>query len=450
MNMRVALLVFLAMMLLISAAVAEEAKLDVPSRCGALQVVNGQLSNAAGEPVQLRGVSTHGLAWFPDYVNEECFRQLREEWGANVIRLAMYTAEYGGYCTDGDPRALKALIAKGVEAATRADMYVIIDWHILADNNPLQHMDEARDFFAEMSATYAGQDNVLYEICNEPNNGTPWGDVKRYAEKIIPVIRANDPDAIILVGTPNWCQYIGDAAADPIAGVENVMYTVHFYAASHKGELRDEMTRAVLGGLPVFVSEFGICDASGNGSIDEAEANRWVQTMDGLGVSYVMWNLSNKDESSAMLRKDSTRTSGFTAEDLSQAGRWLYATLTGVEQPDSGAGVAAAPAGMEITQADGLVCDVAVTNQWESNGAFRQYNMTIRNDSGADCAQWSVELKFDGAIELSDSWNGQYYVQDGVLRISSVSYNGSIPAGGTVSDVGFILKGNGNLIADAE
>ena len=294
MKMRIILIALLVLMSLSAAAVAESA-IDAPSRCGALRVTDGKLTDAKGQPVQLRGISTHGLAWYPDYVNTDCFRQLREEWGANVIRLAMYTAESGGYCTDGDQKALKTLIAKGVKFATQADMYAIIDWHILSDGNPLKYKEEAKAFFDEMSRNYAGQVNVLYEICNEPNGGTPWSDVKRYAQEIIPVIRANDPDAVILVGTPNWCQYIGEAAADPIENTGNIMYTRHFYASSHKEALRDEMTRAALGGLPVFVSEYGICDASGNGNIDEAEANRWVEFMDGLGISYVNWNLSNKD-----------------------------------------------------------------------------------------------------------------------------------------------------------
>ena len=448
MSMRIMLIALIAALLL-SAACAES-EMDAPSRCGALQVTDGGLTDAKGNPVQLKGISTHGLAWYPDYVNIDCFRQLREEWGANVIRLAMYTAENGGYCTDGDRNALKTLIAKGVKFATQADMYVIIDWHILSDGNPLTYREEAKAFFDEMSRNYAGQVNVLYEICNEPNNGTTWSDVKRYAQEIIPIIRANDPDAVILVGTPNWCQYIGEAAADPIEGVENVMYTLHFYAASHREALRDEMTRAALGGLPVFVSEFGICDASGNGNIDEAEANRWVEVMDGLGISYVNWNLSNKDESSALLTRSCSRTSGFTAEDLSTSGRWVYALLNGGE-PSPAVPEAAEPVeeavsdGAAVAQEDGITCSVELVNQWEGGGTYRQYVVTVQNNSGAECGEWRVKIDFDGEIQISDSWNGEYTVEGNTLWISSVSYNGTIPAGGSVGDVGFIAVGDGKL-----
>jgi len=288
-----------------------------------------QLTGSDGRPVQLRGISTHGLAWFPGYVNEECFKELHEKWNANVIRLAMYTAESGGYCTDGDKEYLKGLIHDGVKYALAQDMYVIIDWHILSDNNPNIYIDEAKAFFEEMSAEYADAEHVLYEICNEPNGGTGWSEIKSYAEEVAGVIRKNDSDAVILIGTPNWSQFVDEAAADPVTGYDNLMYTLHFYAATHTDDLRARLLSAVDGGLPVFVSEYGICDASGNGAIDEAQADLWTEMLDSLGISYVAWNLSNKEETSAIFKSSCSKTSGFIEEEISDSGKWLYRTLTG-------------------------------------------------------------------------------------------------------------------------
>ena len=294
---------------------------------GPLSLAGTQLTDSGGNPVQLRGISTHGLAWYPDYVNEACIRQFREDWGMNVIRLALYTAESGGYCTGGDKEGLKSLVKNGVEYATACGMYVIIDWHILSDGNPNTYIKEAKAFFQEMSQEYADYTNVIYEICNEPNGGTSWSQVKSYAEEVISVIRENDEDGIILVGTPNWCQYVDQAAADPIMGYENIMYTLHFYAATHTDSLRKAMVNAVEAGLPIFVSEYGICDASGNGAIDENQADKWVETMNEHGISYVAWNLSNKSETSAILKSSCGKVSGFAGEDLSDSGRWLYGML---------------------------------------------------------------------------------------------------------------------------
>lgn len=245
------------------------------------------------------------------------------------MRLAMYTAEYNGYLNGGDQNQLKALIRNGAQYAADHDMYVIIDWHILSDSNPNQHIEEACAFFDEMSKEFAGRSNVLYEICNEPNGGTTWNDIKTYASSVIGIIRKNDKDAVIIVGTPNWSQYVDEAAKDPITGYDNIMYALHFYAATHKDDLRNRMVSAVEAGLPIFVTEYGICDASGNGTIDRAEAEQWVHLMDLHDVSYVAWNLSNKSETSAILKSSCTKTRDFTEDDLSESGKWLYDMLTG-------------------------------------------------------------------------------------------------------------------------
>ena len=295
---------------------------------GRLHVKGTKLVDKKGHEVQLRGVSTHGLSWYPQYVNDKCFAQLHDKWGANVVRLAMYTEEYNGYCSgDAKNRSdLKKLIKKGVRLAKKHKMYVIVDWHILSDGNPNSHKKEAKAFFREMSREFKGYNNVIYEICNEPNNGTSWKEIKSYARSVISTIRKNDKKAVIVVGTPTWSQDVDQAATDPIKG-DNIMYALHFYAATHKTDLRNKMTAAINKGLPVFVTEYGICDASGNGAIDKEEANRWVQTMDEYGVSYIAWNLSNKQESSSIIKSSCPKVSGFKKSELSDEGRWLYHLL---------------------------------------------------------------------------------------------------------------------------
>lgn len=295
---------------------------------GRLHVKGTKLVDKKGHEVQLRGVSTHGLSWYPQYVNDKCFAQLHDKWGANVVRLAMYTEEYNGYCSgDAKNRSdLKKLIKKGVRLAKKHKMYVIVDWHILSDGNPNSHKKEAKAFFREMSREFKGYNNVIYEICNEPNNGTSWKEIKSYARSVISTIRKNDKKAVIVVGTPTWSQDVDQAAADPIKG-DNIMYALHFYAATHKTDLRNKMTAAINKGLPVFVTEYGICDASGNGAIDKKEADRWIKTMDEYGVSYIAWNLSNKQESSSIIKSSCPKVSGFKKSELSDEGRWLYHLL---------------------------------------------------------------------------------------------------------------------------
>lgn len=289
---------------------------------GALHVENGKLTGADGNTVQLYGMSTHGIAWFPQYINYDSFRTLRDDWNTNCIRLAMYTAEYGGYCAGGDKEQLKQLVRDGVSYATELGMYVIVDWHILSDCDPNQNKDEAIAFFREMSESFADNDNVLYEICNEPNSGTSWDSIKSYAEEVIPVIREQKPDAVILVGTPTWSQEIDKAAASPLT-FDNVMYTLHFYAGTHKDDLRNRLETCAQNNLPVFVSEFGMCDASGNGANDFDSTTKWLDLLNKYQISFCCWNLANKDESSSVFKAASTALSDWTDEDFNESGRWI-------------------------------------------------------------------------------------------------------------------------------
>lgn len=289
---------------------------------GALSVEGTDIVDKNGDIFQLRGVSTHGINWFPDYVNKEAFSSLAG-YGVNAIRLAMYTADYNGYCSGGSQKELEDLVDKGVQACNELGLYVIIDWHILNDNNPNQNKDSAKGFFETVSKRYAGYDNVIYEICNEPNGGTTWEDIKSYAEEIIPVIRKNDKNALIIVGTPNWSQDVDIASQNAIEGQENLVYAVHFYASTHKAEIRGKVEKARQNGLPVIVSECSICEASGNGSINYDEAEKWMEMIDEYHLSYFAWNLSNKEEQSSLLKSSVTKTGNFEAADFSETGLWF-------------------------------------------------------------------------------------------------------------------------------
>lgn len=289
---------------------------------GALRVEGPDLVDRQGNPVRLTGMSTHGLAWFPEYVNREAFRTLRDDWKTNCIRLALYTEEYNGYCSGGNQEELKALVKNGVSYATELGMYVIIDWHVLHDQDPNVHKAEAIAFFEEMSACYRDQENVIYEICNEPNGYATWDCIKAYAREVIPVVRANDPDAVIIAGTPTWSQEIDQALQAPLE-YDNILYALHFYAGTHTDWLRERLERCRRQGLPVFVSEFGMCDASGNGANNFEQTSRWMELLEQNNISCCCWNLANKGESSSVIAPGCQKVSGWEEEDLSEGGRWI-------------------------------------------------------------------------------------------------------------------------------
>ncbi|MFM9280626.1 cellulase family glycosylhydrolase [Paenibacillus jiagnxiensis] len=305
-----------------SAAIASKTPVE---RHGQLSVKDGRLVDQAGKPVQLKGISSHGVQWYGDFVNEKAIRSLRDDWGISVFRVAMYT-ENDGYISNP---SLKKKVKEAVEAARKLGVYVIIDWHILSDSDPNKHKAKAKAFFSEMAGLYGKTPNVIYELANEPNGGVTWkGQIKPYIEEVTAVIRAQDPDNIIIAGTGTWSQDIQHAADNPVADA-NTMYALHFYAGTHGKALRDRIDYALRKKAAIFVSEWGTSDALGSGGSFLSEAKVWIDFLNSRKISWVNWSLSDKDESSAALLPGANKTGSWPDSQLSPSGRFVKKELLG-------------------------------------------------------------------------------------------------------------------------
>ncbi len=290
---------------------------------GRLSVKETYIVDQNNQPFQLRGISTHGIQWFSDFINENAFITLRDDWKANIIRLAMYTDDNSKY--PGSKDFLEDLVREGIDLATESGLYVIVDWHCLSDGNPNAHKDDAIRFFSEIATEYQNYPNIIYELCNEPNgeNVTWDNDIKPYCEELIKTIRAIDTQGIILAGSSTWSQDIHLTAKNPLEG-NNIMYTLHFYADTHRNDLRNRLIDCIsTNKLPVFVSEFGTCDASGNTNYNKEQSDLWLDLLNENNISWVNWNLSSKDETAALLRPFTSPQGNWTDEDLSESGLYI-------------------------------------------------------------------------------------------------------------------------------
>ncbi len=295
-----------------------------------------------GTPFQLRGASTHGIHWneMTPYVNKDAFQSLRDEWGVNMVRLVSYVTQ-GGY-TEGSGALLDTKIQEGVEYATELGMYVIIDWHIHAEN-PHNTKSQAETFFQTYASKYKDYDNVIFEICNEPT-GVEWyngsgGDLYSYCKDICNIIRNAGSNALIVCGTNTWSQDVDDVVKKPLKddGFQNILYTFHFYAATHYGDKMDKVRKAISDGTPIFVTEFGICSADGNGNFDTANADEWIALLDANNISYACWSLCNKAEAASYLSTGCSKTSGGWVEsDLATTGIWLVNTYRAHQDREQG------------------------------------------------------------------------------------------------------------------
>lgn len=281
---------------------------------GQLQVRGAQLCDQQGNPVVLRGVSFGWHNIWPRFYNKKAVRTLHRDWNATVVRAAMGITTVEDNYLDNPQFALQC-IEPVIKAAIKEGIYVIIDWHAHE-----MHTQKAKDFFSQMAQKYGRYPNVIYELYNEPVEDS-WESLKQYATEIITEIRRYDPDNIILMGCPHWDQDIHLVAESPLTGVSNVMYTLHFYASTHKEYLRDRMEDAAKRGLPIFVSESGVTEASGNGKIDPESQQLWIDRMEKLKISWVCWSISDKDESCSMLLPRATATGPWADDVIKRSGK---------------------------------------------------------------------------------------------------------------------------------
>lgn len=331
------LLIFMIIILLLFTACSKKTKdthlavdkdgKTVVERYGKLQIIGTNLCNQAGEPVQLRGMSSHGLQWYGKYANENVIKWLRDDWNCQLFRAALYLRE-GGYATNG---ALKPIMIKSIEACIKNGMYIIVDWHVLSDKDPLVYKTKAIEFFTEIAQKYGSYPNIIYEICNEPNGkDVTWNNnIKPYAEEVIDAIRQYDPDNIIIVGTSTWSQDVHIAAQNPITDQTNIMYTLHFYAGSHGEQFRKRASDALKSGLPIFVTEWGTTKASGDGGVFEKETLEWIRFLSANNISWANWSVNNKGEDSGILKynADKTAQGGWQEQDLSTSGKLVRQIL---------------------------------------------------------------------------------------------------------------------------
>ena len=296
------------------------------ARNGQLRVCGRQLCNAQGKAIQLRGMSTHGIQWYSQCVTDASLNVLATEWNADVLRISMYIQE-GGYETD--PAGYTAKVNDFIEKVTARGLYAIVDWHMLSPGDPNFNLARAKTFFTEIASRHRNKNNIIYEIANEPSD-VNWSQIKSYADQIIPVIRAQDSDGVVLVGTEDWSslgasgdgQGVQRILANPVSA-GNIMYTFHFYAASHDDYYLNTF-RDAISKLPIFVTEFGTQEASGDGGNNFTRSQQYLDLMAQYKVSWVNWNYSDDERSGAVFTQGTCNAGAFSGTArLKPAGAWI-------------------------------------------------------------------------------------------------------------------------------
>jgi endoglucanase len=313
-------IIFILLVILNSLIHSQKTDSTIVEKYGQLKVQGNKIVNQYGEPIVLRGMSLFWSQWMGQYYNSNCIKWLKDEWKCNVVRAAM-GIEMGGYLQN--PIVEKNKIKNVINACIEEGIYVIVDWH---DHNAHNHQTEAIEFFKEIANEYKDIPNLIYEIYNEPEQISWPNIVKPYSDSVVSEIRKIDSDNIILVGSPTWSQDVDIAANNPVQ-FDNIAYSLHFYAATHKQYLRDKAKNALAKGVALFVSEFGTCEANGSGVLDYTEMSKWFDFMEKNKLSWCNWSIADKEETSAALTPGASGQGGWSETQITESGKLIRSKL---------------------------------------------------------------------------------------------------------------------------
>lgn len=319
--------IFLAFLLLLQVAGGAQAQTAV-KRHGQLKVSGGKIVDQQGMPPQLRGISLSWSIWGGrKYYNKAVVNWLADDFKINLLRVSMAVEPDQGYLQD--PEGQVALVTHVVDAAIKKGLYVLIDWH---DHHAHLHPEQATAFFAKMAKRYKGHPNVIYEVFNEPER-IDWALIKNYAMGVIKEIRKYDSKNLIVVGSPSWDQDVDVAAKDPIQGMSNIVYSFHFYASDpgHQERLMEKADQAIKAGLPLFVTEWGVGESDGNGKFDLEKTNKWLSWMERNQLSWANWNITDKEETTALLKPGAAVAGNWTEAELTPAGSYIREKLRALD-----------------------------------------------------------------------------------------------------------------------
>ncbi|MES1190933.1 MAG: cellulase family glycosylhydrolase [Steroidobacter sp.] len=368
-------------------------------------------------------VSGNSLFWSNDgwggdkFYNASVVGWLKSNWHSNIVRAAMGVEDSGGYLSD--PSGNEARVKAVVDAAIANNMYVIIDWH---SSHAEQYESQAISFFQDMARTYGSHNNVIYEIYNEPLSVSWSGTIKPYAEGVIGAIRTIDPDNLIVVGTPNWSQDVDVAANDPITDYHNIAYTLHFYAATHGQSLRDKAQTALNKGIPLFVTEWGTVQASGDGGVDYNSTDAWVAFMKAHNISNANWSINDKAEGASALVPGASTTGGWSDSQLTASGLEVRGIVQGWPGLGGGSTGNCNVAGVGVTiqaenycQMSGIQTETTTDTGggqdvgWIDNGDWMTYSVNVPAAGSYIITYRVASLNGGGVLRLENAGGNPVY-----------------------------------------
>ena len=238
--------------------------------------------------------------------DDEYFAEAKK-WGANIVRFAIHPANVRQRGWD----EYFKIMDKGVELAKKNDLYVIIDWHSIGNLKDEKFTrtsyettkEETFKFWAETAKRYKDKPTVaMYELFNEPTISSPdlgactWEEWKELQEKMIDIIRENNPNALCLAAGFDWAYDLKPIVDSPI-NRDNIAYVSHPYPQKRPEPWQDKWEEDfgyVAKKFPLICTEIGFCLENERGAhipviSTERYGEQITKYFEERGISFTVW-----------------------------------------------------------------------------------------------------------------------------------------------------------------
>jgi endoglucanase len=225
-----------------------------------------------------------------------------QEIGAKVVRIPVHPVAWRGRT----PSEYIKLLDQAVDWCTELNMYIMLDWHSIGNlttglfQDPMYEttLQETYSFWRIMARHYAGHNTIAFwELFNEPTTykgqlgPVAWSEWKQICENEITIIRAYNPQALVLVAGFDWAYDLTPIREAPINAV-NIGYVTHPYS-NKRSQPWDPKWEEDFGfaaaTYPVVATEFGGAQAAPAGATQAAYGPSIIKYLESKGISWLVW-----------------------------------------------------------------------------------------------------------------------------------------------------------------
>jgi peptidoglycan/xylan/chitin deacetylase (PgdA/CDA1 family) len=245
-----------------------------------LHVDGNKIKDPEGNIVVLRGISLIDLGFLEGWqggainmidriTNKNDSQGNSPGWYPKVLRIPIHppdSVDNWPYRWDpGNDRFYNSLLRPVVDYCAEKDLYVILDWHYIADT--WDKVTQTSEFWEYMAPRFANDSHVLFELFNEPINHvgsdtSNWRSVRTDMQVWVDIVRTYAPHNLILVGGPTWSQAIGPVANYRVSG-NNIVIISHIYPSHWRNPswYRNHI-RTCAAVYPILMTEWGFSQSN--------------------------------------------------------------------------------------------------------------------------------------------------------------------------------------------